>query len=1358
MESPASSRFSRFGSRKTWLLRVAIGVLVVAAVWSAAWFYVPPIVAAQAERAASRLLGRQLAVGRVTFNPWTLELTFADLALAGADGAAPLLEARRVYADVAFVSLLRLAPVIDRLEVEAPMLRVSRTGEGHYDIDDVLERIAAAPPTGPARFAVHNIVVTGGGADFIDRPLATTRRVRNLELAIPFVSSLPSEREIKVEPHLAFALDGSRFDSAGAVTPFAERGNGELRVKLDGFAVAPYLGYLPRGLPAQLRAATLNADVVIAFERRPKLSLKVAGVVGATGIEVVDATAHDLLKVGNVKVQIDELRPLERMVRLRQVDIDAPHVAAARNAAGRVNLLLAAEGSSGTATPVAGVPLPTSAAQAPTGATSAGMAASRATGTAPRAAGATGVAAARPAGAGSAAARAGSAAARAGSAAARAASTTNAASGASAAPAAAPPWRVSVAALALHAGRLDWTDLTTSPAAALALADFSLHAEKIAWPLAAPVVFRGEGLLGSGAERGKLAFSGQGDTASATVKLTLAALPLAPLRPYLRSVVVPPLAGELSTEVALDWRAGGDSAQLKIVATRLVLARFMLGDAAAPEAMAESIEASDARLDTGARTASIGRLALRAPRLRVERESDRDGVRRWGFERWRAAAAQMIVPAPTRAASGADAAGARAAGSAPAVTTASAASPMPAASAGRGDASWRVAVGEFTVDRGRVAYVDRAAPTAVALDVLDLAVELRAFALDSTTTTPFHVSARVSVPAGPTGKAVGSGVVGSIDARGELAGFVGGVPPSGRAAVLIKDVPLHLLDPYLDDVLDIDVQKAQTSFKGDVRWARAAAGTSFALRGDATIDDFRATNAATDRAAGPRALAMVRDGSSGRQLLNWKSLSLRGVDLALAPGEATRVSIAETALSDFFARVVLDENGRLNLQDVARATPAAAAPAASAASAPGALARAGGPVPTPTPTPTSTPTPTPIVKMGPIAVVGGRVNYSDRFVKPNYNANLSELSGRLAAFSSEAPATGQPPQLAELMLRGRVEGTATLEINGKVNPLARPLALDVQAKVRDLELPPLSPYAIKYAGYGIERGKMSVDLAYVVQPSGELTASNKIVLNQLAFGEKVEGSTASLPVKLAVALLADRHGVIDLDLPVSGSINDPQFSLGGVIWKAIGNLLAKAVTAPFALLASAVGGGGAELSRVEFAPGVATLDASAREGLDKIAAALAERPTLTLTVTGESRLDRERDAWKKERLAQFVRAEKRRQAIAGGASAQAEVTVSEAEYPALLKEVYKRADIVKPKNVIGLAKDLPPAEMEALLLASITVADDAMQQLAVRRGVAVRDYLAARAIPVERLFLGAPRTARDDAAWTPHADLKIAPT
>ncbi len=198
--------------------------------------------------------------------------------------------------------------------------------------------------------------------------------------------------------------------------------------------------------------------------------------------------------------------------------------------------------------------------------------------------------------------------------------------------------------------------------------------------------------------------------------------------------------------------------------------------------------------------------------------------------------------------------------------------------------------------------------------------------------------------------------------------------------------------------------------------------------------------------------------------------------------------------------------------------------------------------------------------------------FSDRFIKPNYSADMTELTGKLSAFSSVSPQGS--PQLADLELRGRVGATASLEILGKLNPLAQPLALDIRGKMRDLELAPLSPYSVKYAGYGIERGKLSMDVGYKVLPDGQLTASNNIVLNQLTFGDKVEGSTASLPVKLAVALLADRNGVIDINLPISGSLNDPQFSLGSVILKVIGNLIVKAVTAPFTLLASAFGGGG----------------------------------------------------------------------------------------------------------------------------------------------------------------------------------------
>ena len=351
--------------------------------------------------------------------------------------------------------------------------------------------------------------------------------------------------------------------------------------------------------------------------------------------------------------------------------------------------------------------------------------------------------------------------------------------------------------------------------------------------------------------------------------------------------------------------------------------------------------------------------------------------------------------------------------------------------------------------------------------------------------------------------------------------------------------------------------------------------------------------------------------------------------------------------------------------------------------------------------------------------------------------------------------------LADLELRGRAEGTASLEILGKLNPLAKPLALDITGKVRDLELPPLSPYAIKYAGYGITRGKMSVDVAYLVQPDGKLTAKNKLVLNQLSFGDKVEGSTASLPVKLAVALLSDRNGVIDLDLPLGGSLNDPQFSIGPIIIKIIINVIVKAITAPFSLLAAAFGGsGGDELSTVAFTSGSAVLESSAKAGLDKVAKALIDRPSLKLTVVGTSNLEAERDGYKRARLDELVRAEKRRNVVTGGGAsggtATALVTVSPAEYPTLLKEVYKRADISKPRSLVGLAKDLPVDDMEKLLLADVKVTADAMQALALQRGVAVKEYLASKDLPLDRLFLGATKAVPPEAKWISRAELKLA--
>jgi hypothetical protein len=181
------------------------------------------------------------------------------------------------------------------------------------------------------------------------------------------------------------------------------------------------------------------------------------------------------------------------------------------------------------------------------------------------------------------------------------------------------------------------------------------------------------------------------------------------------------------------------------------------------------------------------------------------------------------------------------------------------------------------------------------------------------------------------------------------------------------------------------------------------------------------------------------------------------------------------------------------------------------------------------------------------------------------------------------------------------------------------------------------------------------------------------------------------------------------------------------------------------------------MSQITFAPGSAVLGEDSRRRLDAVAKALADRPALQLTVVGHSDLDAERGGYQRARLDALVQAEKRRVLARSGAATNGAVVIAPEEYPVLLKEVYRRADISKPRNLIGMAKDIPVPDMEALLLAAVPVNKDLMRELAVARGVAVKDYLASRELPESRMFLGAPQLAGAGEKWQPQAELKLAP-
>jgi len=445
-------------------------------------------------------------------------------------------------------------------------------------------------------------------------------------------------------------------------------------------------------------------------------------------------------------------------------------------------------------------------------------------------------------------------------------------------------------------------------------------------------------------------------------------------------------------------------------------------------------------------------------------------------------------------------------------------------------------------------------------------------------------------------------------------------------------------------------------------------------------------------------------------------------------------------LDDFYARVIINPNGRLNLADVAGS--AAAEPvsvtrpdtAAMPAAAPAKLkteAPAGAPANVP-------PAPAASIHIGAITLTRGRLTFTDNFIKPNYTANITALTGKIGAIGTSAAP-------APVTLQGKLDENAPVNIDGTINPLAPAASVDITGKATGVELTNLSAYSSAYTGYPIEKGRLNGDVHYVLEQR-KLTGDNHLVIEQLTFGDRIESPGAShLPVKLAVALLKNARGEIDVNVPVSCSLEDPQFSLGGLIGRALGGLIGKAATAPFRLLASMFGGGGEDLGYVEFAPGVALLDDAGTAKLAQIVAAFADRPSLNLDIIGRVDPATDEAGLRAVMVDALIRKEwaddkgdkTKGDATSDGSSAPAATLMPE-ETERYLERTYKHATFPRERNLIGMVKSQPPDIMRKLLETNMPIDENALRQLAQSRADAVRDFLQGK-IDEKRLFLVTPK-------------------
>lgn len=588
-------------------------------------------------------------------------------------------------------------------------------------------------------------------------------------------------------------------------------------------------------------------------------------------------------------------------------------------------------------------------------------------------------------------------------------------------------------------------------------------------------------------------------------------------------------------------------------------------------------------------------------------------------------------------------------------------------------AVWSGTLGRLSLDEVGIRFEDRALSPAVTQEIAHASLSADKLDINPGHENTFTLKATVN----QTGQLKASG---SVQLQ----------PLAVHLALETQALPVVPMQGYTAQYLNTPIVQGQLSSKGTLDIRLPADKLLASYQGGLTLGQFRAV-----------------DPANSADFLRWKSLYFGGVDFQLEPGQ---LSIGEIALSDFYSRLILDTQGRLNLADILRSPPSpdtGGKPAATAAQ------------------------PALPIQIAKVTLQNGRVDFSDRFIKPNYSATITHLGGSVKGLSTA------PDTLADLDLRGSYAGNAPVQITARLNPLAKKKFLDLQAKVSDIDLIDFSPYSGKYAGYKIDKGKLSMDATYKLQDR-QLSAENRLLIDQLTFGEKVESPDATqLPVQLAIALLKNNRGEIDIQLPISGSLDDPQFSIGGLIFKVIGNLIVKAVTSPFALLGSLFGDG-QELSQLSFAPGRASLDEVAVQKLQTLSKAMREREGLTLEITGGSDSKLDPEGLKRTLLERAVLSEKRKDMTQAQRDNMplADMRLEASEYATYLTRVYQQAKFPKPRNLIGLPKALPVDEMEKLMLANLSVGEEELRALAAHRAQVVQGWLVTQGqVPLSRIFL-----------------------
>jgi hypothetical protein len=468
-------------------------------------------------------------------------------------------------------------------------------------------------------------------------------------------------------------------------------------------------------------------------------------------------------------------------------------------------------------------------------------------------------------------------------------------------------------------------------------------------------------------------------------------------------------------------------------------------------------------------------------------------------------------------------------------------------------APWKLLARRVELSKFGAELVDQG--TGIKMQVQDFALKLDGASSDLA--QPIQFNGGLSLRAG-----------GQLSAQGSL------VPQTGalKADVSLRQLALAPLQPLLGQYLKLKI-----------------ASGSMSAQGRLTSDEGGKRSAGL-RYAGALAIENLKlNEEDGELFAQWKSLSAAKLSASLNPNSLV---IAELRLIDPVATLIIENDrsfnaARLQVQPASAGLSAKPATPAVASKDPFA------------------------VRIQRLRVQNAKLDFTDLSLRPQFSAKVYELNGLVNGMSSAQDSRSQ------IELDGRVDEFGLARVRGELNPFSPRDNTNVNVVFKNINMVAVSPYAIKFAGYRVAEGKISLDLRYTVRRS-QLEGANQIVIDKLLLGERVDSPDAfKLPLELAIAILKDSDGRIDLGLPVTGNMDDPQFSYGVVVWKALGNLLSKIVTAPFRALGNLFGVSGDKLESIEFDPGSDRLLPPEHEKLKQVAQMLSKRAQLTLSVPGQ---------------------------------------------------------------------------------------------------------------------------------------------